>query len=123
MSDSIILGITGLVLATITGILFFVSLLSWIVFFSFDGVTKSVPLFRWIVSGTLASDWGVRVAFVGLDVEQNAIRLAVDGTTVEPEQWVVVQAYEKPFISVLWLGTLVLLAGVALSVRRRAQET
>ena len=37
--------------------------------------------------------------------------------------WVIVQAYEKPFISVLWIGTLVLLAGVALSVRRRAAET
>ncbi len=30
-------------------------------FFSFDGVTQQHPLFRWIVSGTLASDWGVRL--------------------------------------------------------------
>ncbi|MFT3972710.1 MAG: NADH-quinone oxidoreductase subunit L [Amaricoccus sp.] len=44
-----------------TGILFFVCLLSWITFFSFDGVTQHHPLFRWIVSGTLTADWGVRV--------------------------------------------------------------
>ena len=69
-----------------------------------------------------AADWGVTVAFVGMQVEQNAIRLVVEGTTGEPEQWVVVQAYEKPFISVLWIGTLVLLAGFGLSVFRRASE-
>ena len=44
-----------------TGLLFFACLLSWIVFFSFDGVTTSEPLLRWIESGTLASDWGVRL--------------------------------------------------------------
>jgi cytochrome c-type biogenesis protein CcmF len=69
-----------------------------------------------------AADLGVTVAFVGMDVEANAIRLAVEGTTVEPEAWVVVQAYEKPFISILWIGTLVLLAGFGLAVYRRASE-
>ena len=49
----------GMLIAT--GLLFFACLLSWIVFFSFDGVTQHHPLFRWIVSGTLAADWGVRL--------------------------------------------------------------
>ena len=44
-----------------TGLLFLACLLSWIVFFTFDGTTEHHPLFRWIVSGTLASDWGVRL--------------------------------------------------------------
>ena len=48
-------------LVTATGLLFLACLLSWIVFLTFDGVTRSEPLFRWIVSGTLASDWGVRL--------------------------------------------------------------
>ncbi|NNF59497.1 MAG: cytochrome c biogenesis protein CcsA [Rhodothermaceae bacterium] len=69
-----------------------------------------------------ANDWGLGVSFVGMDVEQNAIQLIVEGTTVETEEWVVVQAYEKPFISVLWIGTLVLLAGFAVSVVRRAHD-
>ncbi len=67
-------------------------------------------------------DWGVTLTFGGMEVEQNAIRLFVEGASVEPEEWVVVQAYEKPFISVLWLGTLVLLAGFGVSVARRAAE-
>ena len=48
-------------MATATGLLFLACLLSWIVFFSFDGVTVSHPYFRWIVSGTLAADWGYRL--------------------------------------------------------------
>ena len=48
-------------MVTATGLLFLACLLSWIVFFTFDGETRSEPLFRWIVSGTLAADWGVRV--------------------------------------------------------------
>ena len=48
-------------LITATALLFLACLLSWIVFFTFDGVTVSHPYFRWIVSGTLASDWGYRL--------------------------------------------------------------
>ncbi len=48
-------------LITSTGLLFLACLLSWIVFFSFGGETQHHPLFRWIVSGTLAADWGVRL--------------------------------------------------------------
>src|SRR5690606_22208772 len=69
-----------------------------------------------------ASDWGVTVAFVGMQVEQNAIRLVVEGTTVQREEGAVVQAYEQPLISVLWIGTLVLLAGFGLAAYRRASE-
>ena len=44
-----------------TGLLFLAFVLSWIVFLSFDGTTTHHPLFRWIVSGTLVSDWGIRL--------------------------------------------------------------
>jgi NADH-quinone oxidoreductase subunit L len=48
-------------LITTTALLFLACLLSWIVFFSFGGETQSHPFFRWIVSGTLAADWGYRL--------------------------------------------------------------
>jgi cytochrome c-type biogenesis protein CcmF len=70
-----------------------------------------------------APDWGLALTFAGMQVEDNAIRLVVEGAQVPQADWVIVQAYEKPFISVLWIGTLVLLAGVAMAVRRRASET
>ena len=42
------------------------------------------------------------VASLGVLVDEAAIRLDID---VPVEEWVVVQAYEKPFISLLWLGS------------------
>lgn len=44
-----------------TGLLFLACLLSWIVFFSFDGVSTQIPIMRFIESGTLATDWGIRL--------------------------------------------------------------
>ncbi|MEX0284804.1 MAG: NADH-quinone oxidoreductase subunit L, partial [Paracoccaceae bacterium] len=44
-----------------TGLLFLACLLSWIVFFRFDGVTESIPVMRFIESGTLATEWAIRM--------------------------------------------------------------
>jgi len=44
-----------------TGLLFLSALLSWIVFFTFDGVTEQIPLMRWIESGSLSTDWAIRM--------------------------------------------------------------
>lgn len=70
-----------------------------------------------------ATDWNLGVAFVGMEVEDDAIRLMLDGAQPREDEWVVVQAAEKPFISVLWIGTLVMLAGFAVSGARRWRET
>ena len=69
-----------------------------------------------------ATDWNLGVAFTGMEVEDDAIRLMLDGAAPAEEEWVVVQAAEKPFISVLWIGTLVMLAGFAVSAGRRFRE-
>jgi NADH-quinone oxidoreductase subunit L len=44
-----------------TGMLFLAMLLSWIVFLTFDGETYTHSLFTWIESGTLFTDWAIRV--------------------------------------------------------------
>ncbi|MEO0740735.1 MAG: cytochrome c biogenesis protein CcsA [Bacteroidota bacterium] len=67
-------------------------------------------------------DWGITVTFTGMEVNQGAIKLGVEGVSIQPEEWMVVQAYEKPFISILWLGTLILLAGFTLASVRRFGE-
>ena len=69
-----------------------------------------------------ATDWNLGAAFTGMEVEDDAIRLMIDGAAPAEDEWVVVQAAEKPFISVLWLGTLVMLAGFAVSAGRRFRE-
>ena len=55
-------------------------------------------------------------------VEEDAVQLTVEGADTAPTDWVVVQAYRKPFISLLWLGTMVLAFGFVLSIVRRVQE-
>ncbi|MEM1432183.1 MAG: proton-conducting transporter membrane subunit, partial [Pseudomonadota bacterium] len=44
-----------------TGLLFLSALLSWIVFLTFDGVTETITLMRWIDSGSLVADWAIRM--------------------------------------------------------------
>ena len=44
-----------------TGLLFLAAFLSWIVFFSFDGQTESIQILRWIESGSLSTDWAIRM--------------------------------------------------------------
>ncbi|MCL3882750.1 NADH-quinone oxidoreductase subunit L [Marivita sp. GX14005] len=44
-----------------TGLLFFACILSWIVFLAHDGVTETVDILRWIESGTLSTEWAIRL--------------------------------------------------------------
>src|SRR6056297_3229198 len=44
-----------------TGLLFFACLLSWIVFLTHDGVTETINILRWIESGTLSTEWAIRL--------------------------------------------------------------
>lgn len=69
-----------------------------------------------------ATDWNLGVAFAGMVVDEGAIRLVVEGAHVAKEDWLVVQAYEKPFISLLWLGTGILGLGFGVSFVRRLGE-
>jgi len=67
-------------------------------------------------------EWGLTFTFTGMQVEDDAVQLVVEGASTTPEDWVVVQAYRKPFINLLWFGTFVLMAGFVLSIVRRARE-
>ena len=71
---------------------------------------------------TRIPEWGLTFTFTGMRVEEDAVQLQVDGAAATPEDWVVVQAYRKPFINLLWFGTIVLMAGFVLSIMRRVQE-
>ncbi|SEM82750.1 NADH dehydrogenase subunit L [Loktanella fryxellensis] len=44
-----------------TSLLFLAAILSWVVFLGFDGETRSIPVLRWIESGSLTADWAIRM--------------------------------------------------------------
>lgn len=44
-----------------TGLLFLACFFSWIIFFQFDGHSYTVPIMRWIESGSLTADWAIRI--------------------------------------------------------------
>ena len=44
-----------------TGLLFLAALLSWVVFLGQDGETHHITILRWIESGALSVDWGIRM--------------------------------------------------------------
>ncbi|QFU08361.1 NADH-quinone oxidoreductase subunit L [Rhodobacteraceae bacterium THAF1] len=46
---------------TATSLLFLAALLSWVVFLSFDGETARIQILTWIESGSLATDWAIRL--------------------------------------------------------------
>jgi NADH-quinone oxidoreductase subunit L len=46
---------------TATALLFLSCLLSWVVFLGFDGETTTRSLFTWIESGSLFTDWAIRI--------------------------------------------------------------
>ncbi len=68
------------------------------------------------------SDWGITITFSGMKVDSGSVKLLVEGIDAEPEDWLVVQAYEKPFINFLWLGALVMGLGFCLSIYRRIDD-
>ena len=65
-------------------------------------------------------EWDLGVLFTGMNVNTGEINLAVEG--VEAPDWIVVQAYEKPVISLVWIGLILLTFGFILSVIRRVQD-
>ncbi len=44
-----------------TGLLFLAALLSWVVFLTFDGPTEHIQILRFIESGSLSTDWSIRL--------------------------------------------------------------
>jgi cytochrome c-type biogenesis protein CcmF len=59
------------------------------------------------------------IRFTSVDPSQGGIELTIDGidTNIQ-EQWVLLVAEEKPFISIVWLGTFLLMAGFSVSIFR-----
>ncbi len=64
-------------------------------------------------------EWDLEVTFTRVLPEDDSIELTVDGLDYEfEEDWILVVAEIKPFVSVVWLGTFLLMAGFSVSLLR-----
>ncbi|WP_022835210.1 heme lyase CcmF/NrfE family subunit [Salisaeta longa] len=68
------------------------------------------------------ADWNFRIAFTQMNVNDGKAQFAIKGVDVMPEDWVVVQAYTKPAISLVWVGIIVLTIGFIIAMIRRVQD-
>ncbi|NND70765.1 MAG: cytochrome c biogenesis protein CcsA, partial [Rhodothermales bacterium] len=66
--------------------------------------------------------WNMSVSFVGMNVTTGAINLVISGVTVKQQDWIVVQALEKPLINLVWIGIIMFSIGFVISIVRRAGE-
>jgi cytochrome c-type biogenesis protein CcmF len=65
------------------------------------------------------SDLGLKISLLNVHPQTDEISL---GIQTRQKDWVVIKAMEKPFVNVLWLGTLVLMTGFSLAMVRRFRE-
>ncbi|MEL7002545.1 MAG: cytochrome c biogenesis protein CcsA [Bacteroidota bacterium] len=64
-------------------------------------------------------DLGVKITLMNVHPEDETFSI---GANTRQKDWVVLKAMEKPLINVLWLGTLLLVFGFSVAIRRRYSE-
>ncbi|MFU8864879.1 MAG: NADH-quinone oxidoreductase subunit L [Rhodobacterales bacterium] len=98
-----------------TGLLFLSALLSWIIFLTFDGVTQQVEILRWIESGTLSTDWAIRmdrltaIMLVVITSVSALVHLYSFGYMAHDPQWKDHESYKPRFFAYLSFFTFAML--------------
>jgi cytochrome c-type biogenesis protein CcmF len=67
----------------------------------------------------MISDLGVRVAFSKINPATDSFDFDIYTTQ---KDFVILKAIEKPYINILWSGTLLLIIGYVIAIRRRYRE-
>jgi cytochrome c-type biogenesis protein CcmF len=65
------------------------------------------------------NDLGLRLTLMNIHPESGEFTI---GINTRQKDWVVIKAVEKPFINVLWIGTLLLMVGFSIAMIRRFRE-
>lgn len=65
------------------------------------------------------SDLGLKVSVMSINPETDEVTIGIQS---RQKDWVVIKALEKPFVNVLWIGTLVLMTGFGVAMTRRFRE-
>ncbi len=103
-------------MAVTTGILFLACLLSWIVFLGFDGVTQHIHILNFIQSGTLDTEWSIRVdrlttiMLIVVTTVSSLVHLYSWGYMAHDENWGHHEHYKARFFAYLSFFTFAMLA-------------
>ncbi len=98
-----------------TGLLFLAAVLSWYVFLTFDGETQHISLLRWIESGSLSTDWGIRldrltaIMLVVVTTVSALVHLYSFGYMAHDENWGHDEPYRARFFAYLSFFTFAML--------------
>jgi cytochrome c-type biogenesis protein CcmF len=87
-----------------------------------DYIAKPIFLIKEKMVGRIPDDvydLGLRFTFMNIHPETNEFTL---GINTRQKNWVVIKALEKPYINILWIGTLLLMAGFSIAMIRRFRE-
>lgn len=67
----------------------------------------------------IIEDLGIKVTLLSVDPQKNIFTLGVNTTQ---KDWVILKAMEKPYVNVLWIGSLLVLIGFWMAMVRRYKE-
>jgi NADH-quinone oxidoreductase subunit L len=90
--------------------------LSWQIFLTFDGVTQHVTILRWIESGSLATEWAIRldrmtaIMLVVVNSVSALVHLYSFGYMAHDDNWGHGEAYKARFFAYLSFFTFAMLA-------------
>mgnify|MGYP001823994196 CR=1 FL=1 len=98
-----------------TGFLFLSAFLSWIIFLTFDGVTEQIQILRFIESGTLSTDWSIRldrltaIMLIVITTVSSLVHLYSFGYMDHDPQWKDGESYKPRFFAYLSFFTFAML--------------
>ena len=104
---------TGQVITT--GFVFFAAFLSWVVFLTFDGETQHIHILDWINSGTLHTEWSIRldrltaIMLVVVNTVSALVHLYSFGYMAHDDNWGETESYRARFFAYLSFFTFAML--------------
>ncbi len=98
-----------------TGLVFLAALLSWVVFLGFDGETQRIVILRWIESGSLSTEWSIRldrmtaIMLVVVNTVSALVHLYSFGYMAHDDNWGHSESYRARFFAYLSFFTFTML--------------
>ncbi|WP_298912772.1 NADH-quinone oxidoreductase subunit L [uncultured Roseobacter sp.] len=98
-----------------TSLLFVSAILSWLIFLTFDGTTEQIQILRFIESGTLSTDWSIRldrltaIMLIVITTVSSLVHLYSFGYMDHDPQWKEGESYKPRFFAYLSFFTFAML--------------